>query len=240
MPDIKSTVNIQGNDTVCPIVIVIPVMVICTYVGREFQAVLLSTTEPTHTDGSTRNPTRSLCDPYVFNTALTRAKSLVIAVGNPFLLLNMEKQMIKRYSSKKGHCWSTFLKTCIDNSTLKFAVSKYSVEEQGEYTRQLCQRIQEVNPDPQESKEQVKLKRQIAELEASIVHMQPITSPTLQPVSSSEMSPSHIGPQVSQQSPVTLPQSQNSYSFYQPLTVEHRPLSIGTLSLLHSQSLRSK
>ena len=79
----------------------------------------LSTTEPINADGSTRNPTRSLCDPYVFNTAITRTKSLVLCVGNPFLLLKIESQMVKQYG-KRGKCWSTFLKRCLEHNSLTF------------------------------------------------------------------------------------------------------------------------
>lgn len=145
----------------------------------------LSTTEPTHADGSTRNPTRSLCDPYVFNTALTRAKSLVVAVGNPFLLLSIEKQMVKRYG-QKGHCWSTFLKRCMDHGTLEFV----NEEQRGEYTERLQQFIQEVHPKPQESDEMVALRKKLEELEANNKELQ--ANLHQNQVSSVGASPSHF------------------------------------------------
>ena len=86
-------------------------------VGQEFLAVFLSTSEPTFGNGSTRNPTKSMCDPYVFNTVITRAKSLVLGVGNPFLLLKTEKHMVELYG-RRGKCWSEFLKSCLKHGTV--------------------------------------------------------------------------------------------------------------------------
>ena len=77
----------------------------------------VSTSEPTTPDGETRDATKSISDPAVFITAITRARSLVVAVGNPFMLLRREKHMVKKYGDR-GHCWSLFLKACIDNGTL--------------------------------------------------------------------------------------------------------------------------
>ncbi len=72
-------------------------------------------------DGSTLDGTKSFCDPYVFNTAVTRAKSLVIAVGNPFLLLKMEAHFVREYGEEhNAHCWSTYLDFCIQNESLHF------------------------------------------------------------------------------------------------------------------------
>ena len=77
----------------------------------------MSTSEPTTTEGATRDSTKSISDPAVFITALTRAQSLVVAAGNPFMLLRREKHMVRKYGDR-GHCWSLFLKACIDNGTL--------------------------------------------------------------------------------------------------------------------------
>ncbi|CAI8034252.1 Probable helicase with zinc finger domain [Geodia barretti] len=85
--------------------------------GQEFRALFISTSEPTTPDGETRDATKSISDPAVFITAITRARSLVVAVGNPFMLLRREEHMVKKYGDR-GHCWSHFLKACIDNGTL--------------------------------------------------------------------------------------------------------------------------
>ena len=85
--------------------------------GCEFKALFLSTSEPTDKDGATCNPTKSICDRYVFNTAITRAQSLVVTVGNPFMLLRTERHMVQRYGAK-GKCWSNYLKLCFEHGTL--------------------------------------------------------------------------------------------------------------------------
>ena len=85
--------------------------------GREFRALFLSTSEPTDKDGATRNPTKSICDRYVFNTAITRAQSLVVAVGNPFMLLRTERHMVQKYG-EEGKCWSNYLNFCLEDGTL--------------------------------------------------------------------------------------------------------------------------
>ena len=77
----------------------------------------MSTSEPTNPDASSKDPLKSLTDPHVFNTAITRAQSLIVAVGNPFLLLKMEKHMVTRYNGK-GKCWSSYLKRCLENGTV--------------------------------------------------------------------------------------------------------------------------
>ena len=88
---------------------------VCT--GQEFRALFISTSEPTTPEGETRDPTKSISDPAVFITAITRARSLIVAVGNPFMLLRREQHMVKKYGDR-GHCWSLFLKACIDHGTL--------------------------------------------------------------------------------------------------------------------------
>ncbi len=64
------------------------------------------------------NPLKSFSDPYVFNTAITRAQSLVIAFGNPFRLLKMEDQMIDRHRMKGIRCWSSFINLCLREGTV--------------------------------------------------------------------------------------------------------------------------
>ena len=77
----------------------------------------ISTCESTLPDGNTRNPTKSICDPFVFNTAITRAKSLIVSFGDPYLLLSIEKHMIQKYD-RKGYCWSQYLMRCLLYDTL--------------------------------------------------------------------------------------------------------------------------
>ena len=108
--------------------------------GREFRAIFLSTSEPTQEDGETCNPTKSICDPYVFNTAITRAQSLVVSVGNPFILLREEQHMVKRYGNR-GKCWSTYLQFCLEHDTLSIDPSlKVSRAEE----QRLLEKLQEL------------------------------------------------------------------------------------------------
>lgn len=91
---------------------------------------------------------------------------MVIAVGNPFLLLRMEEQIVKGSAGKRGHCWSTFLKFCLSHETVEFS-EKLPAAQREEYLEQLRKTIQVVNPDPV-TLEQEQLKRQIEELEAKL------------------------------------------------------------------------
>ena len=64
--------------------------------------------------------TKSICDRYVFNTVITRSKSLVVAVGNPLLLLEIEEQMAKKYN-QNCRCWLPYIKQCIECNTFSFS-----------------------------------------------------------------------------------------------------------------------
>lgn len=75
----------------------------------------ISALEGTTESGAPVNPTKSICDQYVFNTIITRAQSLVVCVGNPFLLLSIES-----HTSEK-QCWKEYLKRCLEVSSLKIA-----------------------------------------------------------------------------------------------------------------------
>ena len=68
--------------------------------------------ECVHDGFKSANPTKSFCNRYVFNTALTRAQSLVVVAGNPFLLLKVESAMPEPMG-----CWREYLRRCIDNDT---------------------------------------------------------------------------------------------------------------------------
>ena len=81
-------------------------------VGREFDAVFISTCEEVNQSQAV-NHTRSLSNHYVFNTVITRSKVLVIAVGNPYLLVKTEKDMIKRFPKTAELCWTPYLRKCL-------------------------------------------------------------------------------------------------------------------------------
>lgn len=94
---------------------------------------ILSTSEPTNADGSARDPTKSICNPFVFNTVISRARSLVVVVGNPYVLLRKEQHMVRQYG-EKAKCWSNFLKLCFDNKTFTVgSPSQSGTEEEVEW-----------------------------------------------------------------------------------------------------------
>ncbi len=173
--------------------------------GREFQAVFLSTSELVHEDGSSRNPVRSLCDPYVFTTAVTRAKSLVVCVGNPFLLLKMERKMTQFYGQEhNAHCWSTYLNVCLQHSTVEFAPNlKLTIEQQANAFAKMREMIEEVNDlihTASESQEKEDLEKKVEELEMKLKAL------TMQK-SSSNQSPADLAriPDLSRPMDINLP-----------------------------------
>ena len=90
-------------------------MYIFSCAGREFTAVFIGTCEATDEDGIPKNTTKTIINRYVFNTALTRAKYLVVAVGNPLQLLQKEQNMIERYPEHRNyHCWKEYIRRCIE------------------------------------------------------------------------------------------------------------------------------
>ena len=95
--------------------------------GEEFHAVFLSTVEPTDKDGKPVNPVTSICNEYVFNTVITRARSLLYTAGNPFLLFHM-------CASKKPNFWAEYIQRCIQCQTLTLTGIS-------EDTQDLCSRV---------------------------------------------------------------------------------------------------
>ena len=91
------------------------------FLGTEFKAIFISTSEPTSEDGKCIYETKSICDRYVFNTAITRSRSLVVAVGNPFLLLKLDQQMVEKYGEESARCWTSYIKQCIECKTFSYS-----------------------------------------------------------------------------------------------------------------------
>ena len=79
----------------------------------------MSTSEPLEIDGKSKDPLKSLCNPFVFNTAISRAQSLVVAVGNPFMLLKIEAET----GNSRRHCWREYLRQCLDKNAIYFQKS---------------------------------------------------------------------------------------------------------------------
>ena len=64
------------------------------------------------------DPVKSLCDQYVFNTVITRACSLVVAIGNPFRLMKIEEQA--QVDNSKS-CWLPYLYRCLQCQSLSLS-----------------------------------------------------------------------------------------------------------------------
>ena len=88
--------------------------------GTEFKAIFVSTSEPTSESGGCIYETKSISDRYVFNTAITRSRALVVAVGNPFLLLKLENQMVDKYG-EDARCWTPYIRQCIECNTFSYS-----------------------------------------------------------------------------------------------------------------------
>ena len=101
------------------------------FTGEEFAAVFLSTAEPTDKYGMPRNVTKSICNEYIFNTVITRARSLVYIAGNPFLLRHMSTNF-------KVKCWQEYIQRCIQcQSFLSETIPTTHIEHLAEAMEQL-------------------------------------------------------------------------------------------------------
>ena len=99
--------------------------------GTEFEAVFISTSECITEACEPLDATKSISDRYVFNTALTRSRSLVVAVGNPFLLLKVEETLIKKYNDPSYTTWKYYIKQCLDCNSFSYSndIEKSSIND---------------------------------------------------------------------------------------------------------------
>ena len=96
------------------------------FVGREFRAIFICTSEAVDRSCATRDPVKSLCDQYVFNTVITCACSLVMAFGNPFRHMEIERNLANEEgvpnprgsSSPVKKCWETLFYYCLQCNSL--------------------------------------------------------------------------------------------------------------------------
>ena len=88
------------------------------YVGQEYSLLFISTVESLESSGRPFDVLKSVCHPAVFNTVITRSKSLVVAVGNPLVLMMSEATI-----DEPKWCWREFITRCVVNKT--FIVPPY-------------------------------------------------------------------------------------------------------------------
>ena len=91
----------------------------------------MCTAEPVNQDYSPSDPVKSMCDRYMFNTIITRPKSLIVAIGNPFRLCKVEKKMLKESPA----CWSEYMYQCWEGDS--FLLSAALREDLGACKNQL-------------------------------------------------------------------------------------------------------
>jgi exoribonuclease R len=111
--------------------------------GLEFRMVVLSTHESrNYQEGSNLTPGFSVVGERTFNTVLTRAKSLFVAVGNPFYLLDAEEALVAS-GGQHTYCWREYLKTCADRGSIVFTESPTF-----DRRKELLERIYKSTPRP--------------------------------------------------------------------------------------------
>ena len=87
-------------------------------------------------EGEPQNLTKSVSDRFVFNTAITRSQYLVVAVGNPFLLLHIEKCMENIDGQGAVNCWSQYMRQCLECNTFHFTDETKREFDKDEFTSQ--------------------------------------------------------------------------------------------------------
>lgn len=104
------------------------------YTGHEFEAIFLSLFEPSESNDFC---VKSLFNPYVFNTVITRARTCVVAVGKPKEILQFERKMPTNSDNQiqSIQCWHEYLKLCSERKRLYHCDSKEIDEELRKYVR---------------------------------------------------------------------------------------------------------
>ena len=91
--------------------------------GQEYTVVFLCTTEPYTSAANGQAAPKadaigaSIVNKRVFNTVLTRARTLFVAIGNPFYLMQAEANASSELGA--GICWKEYLRKCIENDSIK-------------------------------------------------------------------------------------------------------------------------
>lgn len=101
------------------------------YTGTEFEAIFISALECINAAHEPLDATKSICDRYVFNTALTRSRSLVVVVGNPFLLLKVEETLIKKHNDPLYTTWRSYIRQCLECNSFSYSkdIAKSSIND---------------------------------------------------------------------------------------------------------------
>lgn len=86
------------------------------FIGHEYKTVIICAYEPLEADGTSTDSTKTLVQPGIFNTVVSRSKQQVIVVGNPFRLLDLEKRM-----NTNPKCWNEYIKLCLENDTMLYS-----------------------------------------------------------------------------------------------------------------------
>ncbi|XP_019857948.1 PREDICTED: uncharacterized protein LOC109586221 isoform X1 [Amphimedon queenslandica] len=111
--------------------------------GHQFEAIFLCLLEPLK-DGKIKEYfTKSLFNHFVFNTVITRAKTLVVTVGTPFEILDFEDQYISE-ADGEVKCWHEYLQLCKARGTISHLEPKIEKE----FDERLEKRMQQNDPAP--------------------------------------------------------------------------------------------
>ena len=101
--------------------------------GQEYSLLFISTVEGLEPSGRPFDVVKSFCHPAVFNTAITRSKSLVVAVGNPIVLMMSEATM-----NEPKWCWREFITRCPNKDTF---IIPHALESLSDKTENLFQNL---------------------------------------------------------------------------------------------------